>query len=332
MKRASRFAVSPNWKVLFNDMELDTNEILMHAQLPADLFNLESATLSSKEYFQLWGGIDKAAGNRQVPLLIARVLSVESFDVPIFAALCSANLNCAVLRISQYKPLIGPMDLAVTIKDEYTQLIVTCYGYEEPLPRSLSLTEMVFFTQLSRLATRQHIEPISVELPELPINIAEYEEFFGCQLVLGGKTAIRFTATDAKAPFLTKNTPMWSYFETKLDQKLADLETAATIVDRVKAVLLETLPAGESTIEHVAEKLAMSKRTLQRKLTIETHNYQAVLQAVRHNLAQHYLKNSKLSLGEISFLLGFQESNSFVRAYSTWTGSPPGAYRETCII
>ena len=98
----------------------------------------------------------------------------------------------------------------------------------------------------------------------------------------------------------------------------------------MKAVLLEALPSGDSSIEGVAEKLAMSKRTLQRKLSSEKESFQVLLQNVRAELADHYLEKSQMSLGEISFLLGFQESNSFIRAYSSWKGVSPGHFREQC--
>lgn len=93
---------------------------------------------------------------------------------------------------------------------------------------------------------------------------------------------------------------------------------------------MEALPSGQSSIEDVAAKLAMSKRTLQRKLNNDKENFQTLLQEVRVDLADHYLERSEVSLGEISFLLGFQESNSFIRAYSAWKGVSPGYYREQC--
>ncbi|WP_394147063.1 AraC family transcriptional regulator ligand-binding domain-containing protein [Shewanella atlantica] len=330
MKRASKFVISPTWKLLLCDMQIDVNLVLAHAKLPADLFNRESAILSPMEYFELWHGIEQAAGDRQIPLLLAQHMTVESFDAPIFASICSPNLNTALTRLSQYKPLIGPMVLNVKQDEKETKLTIKCYGYQGQLPCSLSLTEMVFFTQLSRLATRELIQPMEIELTELPENLTEYEAYFGCKLKLGEHLAISFRSEDARKPFVTKNAAMWEFFEAKLNQKLADLDSTANTVDRVRAVLLETLPSGESAIEHVAEKLAVSKRTLQRKLTAEAETYQSVLQAVRADLADHYLEKSNMSLGEISFLLGFSESNSFIRAYSSWKGISPGTYRERC--
>ena len=117
-------------------------------------------------------------------------------------------------------------------------------------------------------------------------------------------------------------------FEPELKKRLSDLKKDATVSQRVKSALLEMLPSGESSMEEVAATLAMSKRTLQRKLSAEDVNFQMVLSNTRKELAHHYLVNSTMSQAEISYLLGFQDTNSFIRAYSAWTGSSPGQYRS----
>lgn len=329
MKKATRFLLSPSWQVLLNDMQIDVQDALTYAQLPADLFHQKNPSLSPADYFRLWRGVQQAAGDREVPLLLAEHLSVESFDAPIFACICSPNLNVALKRLQHYKPLIGPILLTIDQTSKYTQLTIECYGYEGEIPAHMGLGELVFFTQLSRLATRHRVMPLSIELPDPPENIAAYEAYFSCKVRAGKKMSIRFSAEDAARQFLTSNATMWEFFESKLNKKLADLNATATMVERVRAVLLEALPSGESSIEYVAGKLAMSKRTLQRKLTTEAESFQSVLQGVRTQLADHYLEKSQMSLGEISFLLGFQEANSFIRAYSNWKGVSPGYYRES---
>jgi AraC-like DNA-binding protein len=45
-------------------------------------------------------------------------------------------------------------------------------------------------------------------------------------------------------------------------------------------------------------------------------------------LAKHYLKNSDVTGAEISFLLGFEDPNSFFRAFHTWAGETPGQVRR----
>ena len=171
------------------------------------------------------------------------------------------------------------------------------------------------------------LTPDLPELPDFPDNTDRYEAFFGCPLTRADAIQICFSAHDARRPFLTENLAMWEAFEPSLRQRLSVLDEQASTAERVRGVLLETLPAGLSSVDAVAQRLAMSKRSLQRHLGDEAVNFQDVLNRVRQELAQHYLINSSISPGEISWLLGFQESNSFIRAFRSWTGTTPLAYR-----
>ncbi len=94
------------------------------------------------------------------------------------------------------------------------------------------------------------------------------------------------------------------------------------------AVLLELLPSGEATIEAVAGRLALSKRTLQRRLTDERESFRTVLNRTREGLARHYLAKTDISGGEIAFLLGFEDPNSFFRAFHEWTGQTAESVRH----
>lgn len=76
------------------------------------------------------------------------------------------------------------------------------------------------------------------------------------------------------------------------------------------------------------QELGMSYRPLQRHLSKESLSYQLVLNGTRKELAQHYLVNSDVSTSEISYLLGYQDANSFLRAFKEWTGVTPGKFRQ----
>lgn len=88
------------------------------------------------------------------------------------------------------------------------------------------------------------------------------------------------------------------------------------------------LPSGLVTVEAIARKLALSKRTLQRRIEVEGTGYQQILNETREALARHYLEKTALPAAEISFLLGFDEPNSFYRAFRTWTGTTPDNVRH----
>lgn len=329
MKQATRFSLQRGWKLLIRDLGLNPADVLRLAGLPADLFARKDATLSAAEYFRLWQGLEQAAGTDVLPLKIGQVLSVEAFDPPIFASFCSANLNAALHRLSQFKRLVGPLTLTVDSNERQTCVTLDCYGNDAPVPRSLGAAELVFLTQLARLATRKRIAPLAVELVQLPDQREPYQAYFGVPLACGQANRIVFSAYDARQTFLTEDAAMWAFFEAGLKEKLSELDAEASMAQRVRSALHEMLPAGQSSIEEVADRLAISKRSLQRKLNDESFSYQAVLKATRHDLADYYLARSSISLVEIAYLLGFQDSNSFIRAFRGWTGQTPGEYRNS---
>jgi AraC-like DNA-binding protein len=155
-----------------------------------------------------------------------------------------------------------------------------------------------------------------------------YNDYFGRQIAAGTKTKIVFTSDDATYPFITENKTMWDVFEPGLKEQLSELDAETPVSQRVKSILLTMLPSGHSSVEAAAGKLAMSPRTLQRHLAKESLNFQTILNGTRKELAQHYLNNPAISTGEISYLLGYQDSNSFLRAFKDWTGMTPGEYRQ----
>jgi len=53
------------------------------------------------------------------------------------------------------------------------------------------------------------------------------------------------------------------------------------------------------------------------------------LNELREELAIHYLSSTQFSSAEISFLLGYEEPNSFFRAFRTWTGQTPEIVRAS---
>jgi AraC-like DNA-binding protein len=85
---------------------------------------------------------------------------------------------------------------------------------------------------------------------------------------------------------------------------------------------------GEPSIEHLAPRLGVSVRSLQRRLREAGTSYKQVLDQVRHDLALRYLTAGELSIGEVAFLLGFSEPSAFHRAFKRWTGSTPGEFRR----
>ncbi len=191
----------------------------------------------------------------------------------------------------------------------------------------LATSELVFWVALARNSTRHHVRPVDVTVPALPRDPGSLEGYFGARVRKGGTHTITFSAADAARPFLTENEPMWRFYAPDLRRRLSDLQAEATVAERVRAALHETLPAGDSSITAVTKQLATSSRTLQRQLHEEGTTYQAVLASTREDLARYYLRRGNLRTGEIAYLLGYDDTNSFYRAFRSWTGTTPETLR-----
>jgi AraC-like DNA-binding protein len=95
----------------------------------------------------------------------------------------------------------------------------------------------------------------------------------------------------------------------------------------LQGAIISCMHQGDPSIGRVAARLALTTRTLQRRLEAESIAFQDVLEQLRHETALRYLENTRLSLTEISALLAYADSSAFGRAFRRWTGRSPAAYR-----
>jgi AraC-like DNA-binding protein len=323
---AEKFTLGPTVRVLLADLGIALPNVLRRASLPEYLLNGGPVALTAPEFFAFWRAMDDEAAEENLPLRIARAISAEVFDPPLFAALCSPDLTVAAQRIAVHKRLIGPMRIAVTSSVDGTTVR---YHWPEDLepPDALVLTELVFWVVLARVATRFEVRPLRVGTPAPPADTAAYRDFLGVPVDRAPEQSITFSAVDAARPFLTANDQMWEFFEPELRRRLSELADGASMTEQLRAALLEMLPAGTATMNAVARELAVSTRTLQRRLRAESTSFQAVLSETREALARHYLTTAGMSAAEIAFLLGYEDANSFYRAFHSWTGQTPQRVR-----
>ncbi len=330
LSQALTYSVWPAWKALLQDAGVNGANVLRRAKLPGDLFARENVRLDSETYHRLWNAIEEEAGpaGGPVPLRFAQKMTTDWFNPELFVALCSDDLNDALNRLARYKS--GPMTLRLDHTARGTTAKLEFLDRAQTPPHVLMVFKLAFLVQLARIATRSPVHPVCVGWPAPALSARDagaYANWFGVAVEDLPTPIVVFASEDTQRPFLTANHGMWKFFEPALRQRLADLEKSASTVERVRAALVEALPAGEVSMAAVCRKLGVSTRTLQRRLRDEGSSFQQTLDALRRSLANHYLLNSSLSGAEISFLLGFEDPNSFVRTFQTWSGSTPQAVR-----
>jgi AraC-like DNA-binding protein len=112
------------------------------------------------------------------------------------------------------------------------------------------------------------------------------------------------------------------------EEMLARLGDRTRWSDRVREAIVARLPDGDVQIAPIATAMAVSVRSLQRRLREEGTSFESVLDETRFALAGSYLRNPTLAIAEIAWLVGYEEITTFYRAFRRWTGSTPTAYRS----
>ena len=100
-----------------------------------------------------------------------------------------------------------------------------------------------------------------------------------------------------------------------------------TFSEQAKGILKQLLAGQRPGIQDLARELHVSTRTLQRRLTDQGITFQRLLDEARRELARHYLLHSSRELNETAYLLGYEDANSFFRAFQHWEGTSPGQWR-----
>jgi AraC-like DNA-binding protein len=234
-------------------------------------------------------------------------------------------------RLVRYFRILGDKEYLV-LEERDADFRLTLYN---PTPEYPTANEdydafVAVLVQLCRVVYGGEISPLRVTLLRSPPPCPER-----FSQVLGANTVIEFDAdvlslTFDKAlllePLPTANAELARANDQILTDYLARFDRAR-ITMRVKTKLIEQLPSGHATQESIAKALNVSPRSLQRKLQDEGTTYKQLVDDTRRELAAQYVKQSRIPINEITYLLGFSEPSNFARAFKRWTGESPSHYR-----
>ncbi len=322
-----KFTLDGRYADLIRANDMDVGELLRRANLPGDALAHRHPTLDEAQYFRLMEAIGETAPAPDAAVRMATVEHVESFSPPIFASYCSRDGRTCIDRLARYKRLVGPLEFDVVDDGESTTVRLCTQDAGDALPQFLVMGEIAFLTGIIRKATQADVVPARVEMREPPADPA-FSEFCGVTVKKGEANSVTFSNADLDLPFVSHDEAMWSYFEPELSRRLEELDVDDSTSARVRSALAELLPAGACGIGDVADKLGMSARTLQRRLSDEGTTFQKQLSSTRETLAKHYLANTDMTAQEVAYLLGYAEFNSFTRAFSVWTGKGVAEWRK----
>ena len=127
--------------------------------------------------------------------------------------------------------------------------------------------------------------------------------------------------------FVTYNADLLAAVAPQLEAELGQQLAQKNFREQAKGILKQLLAGHRPGIQGLARELHLSARTLQRRLTEKGITFQRLLDEARRELARHYLLQSARDLNETAYLLGYEDANSFFRAFHNWEGTSPGQWR-----
>lgn len=98
--------------------------------------------------------------------------------------------------------------------------------------------------------------------------------------------------------------------------------------DKLRAAISDALAYGDAGLETVAQRLAISPRTLQRRLAEMHTTWSAEIESVRHEQARDLLRDTALPVQAIAARVGYTDARTLRRAFQRWSGQTPDAFRK----
>ncbi len=261
-------------------------------------------------------------------LLAAMHLKPERFGISGLAAMAAPTLFAAFQRKARYNRLVWGDQYDVTL--DARELIVKVLSPDEMRPYGYAKIDMELasLTAFARLLTGVHVLPLwlSLRQPE-PAYAALYAKTFQCPVRFAqADNRLAFSADDAVRPLRSANSAVASALTAVAESAVKPM-LEPDLVARIHLYLSKVLEDGEPLLQPCAAALAMSERTLQRRLTLLGTSFAQVLDGHRHRSALEYLRQRRIDGQEMAFLLGFVDASSYFRAFRRWTQTTPEQYR-----
>jgi AraC-like DNA-binding protein len=263
---------------------------------------------------------------------LAEALPRGALDLIEYALRSSPSLGKGLDRVARYGRLLSDRVAARTHGREQSLLFLVHDTATTPLSPARAEFALAVALKLARDCTGADITPLRVCFAHpAPDNTSEHRRFFhGRVRFAAGSSSMSLSAADAARPTCEADAALAGIIRRRLENALGDRDrsSAGEMSTRVRRILVERLGQSVLTLDAVATTLAVSRRTLTRRLAEECGSFRHILDNVRSDFARALLQDRSLSIGDIAFFLQYSEPAAFHPSFRRWTGRTPQAFRE----
>lgn len=308
---------------------IDPVRQLQHVGLDQDCLLTPDLWVPESSLAELLEVSSRTTGGASIGLLVGESWRLSDFGVISLLLQHQPTLRHALTELKHYRHLLSDslvLDLVEYPTVTVLQLVLDT-GRSTPGRQPVEMV-IAGLLSLCRFVLGPRWMPRSVHFSHpAPASIQIHQRVFRTQLEFSAEfDGIVLSKTDLDQP-----NPLWDPNMARYAKDYIDLQPrngCANVANDVRRALHVMLPRGQNSIQHVAQSLGVSPRTLQRQLEQIGENFQSLVNDVRRELAMRYLNGQAHSILQISALLGFAETSVFSRWFSSQFGMPPSRWKK----
>lgn len=311
---------------------LDTAQILRAAKIDVATLQNPDARIPVAQADALWQKAYELSNDPNLALHAIEVLPFGAYRVIDFLATSAPTIGAAMAKVSDYFPIIrNGVRLPYVVGDRHVTFAVETPSSPAAISRPLAEYTLAAIFLRSRVGTNQPFRLMRVEFCHArPADISEHERIFECPVRFDADACQMVIAREVwDTPRTGSNPALFAVLDRHARMLMEQLPTPGDIGGRVReAIGSELRGGGDPKLESIARRLAISPRTLQRRLREQGLLFNDLLDVMRFRVAKSYLAQPDVAAAEVAYLLGFAEQSSFNRAFKRWSGQTPTAYRR----
>lgn len=309
---------------------LDDARLLAAAGIAPGALRDPDARLTAEQADALWRAAFEASRRELLALQAAEATPFGAFRVLDYLGATGPTLGDGLRLVAAYFPLVDPRGLLRVEEGRREVAVVFASAEGAVLPRPAQEYTLAVLLGRARHAAARPIRPAAVRFTfERPSDAREHVRIMGVEPAFGQReAALVFTREDWATPSGMNDPGLFSVLGAHARALATSAPAADPFLARVRAAIAEGLHGRVPALADTARRLALSPRTLQRRLAGEGTSHADLLSEVRRVRAEAYLRAGDVSISEVSWLLGFSEQSAFTRAFRRWTGQAPTALRR----
>jgi AraC-like DNA-binding protein len=269
-------------------------------------------------------------GDPALGLRAGELVEAGDYDALEYAARSCSNVREAIGCIARHARVMSDAGQLTLVEKGDRVILGFCLVDVERVPPAINDFVVSIFMNLIRRYTGGGDMATEVQFVHRPTGyLDEYQRIFRTKVTFNAPyNAIVFPREWLDARLIRVNSRISAAFELQVRQLLEKHQRKESIGDKTRALVLAKLSHGDISMKTVARALSMSVATLRRQLSEEKLRYYDIVEQIRKELAQRYLRDPGRSVRDVAFLIGFADIVTFHKAFKRWTGITPAQYRE----